>query len=280
MVQPAAKSSTAAAAEPRLGGFARYGLDFATLLGLIGAFALIGGAMSFAGSLYSFVDLPSALIVFGGTFAVTMVCFSLEDMLRAQLVVVRALVKVKRRPALAAINILKLADHGRTHGLLALDKLLPQLAREPFFQRALQLVVDGIPSEEAERIMRQEMAAIALRHVQAASILRKSAEVAPAMGLIGTLVGLVQMLGNLSNPGAIGPSMALALLTTLYGAMLANMVFSPLAAKLERNSIEERLINELYLIGALSIGRHENPRRLEMLLNAILPPSQRVRVYD
>ncbi len=100
------------------------------------------------------------------------------------------------------------------------------------------------------------------------------------MGLIGTLVGLVQMLGNLSNPGAIGPSMALALLTTLYGAMLANMVFSPLAAKLERNSIEERLINELYLIGALSIGRHENPRRLEMLLNAILPPSQRVRVYD
>jgi chemotaxis protein MotA len=100
------------------------------------------------------------------------------------------------------------------------------------------------------------------------------------MGLIGTLIGLVQMLGNLHDPSAIGPSMAVALLTTFYGAVLANLVFSPLAAKLERNASDEALVNQLYLLAALSIGRQENPRRLEILLNSVLPPAQRVQYFD
>jgi chemotaxis protein MotA len=100
------------------------------------------------------------------------------------------------------------------------------------------------------------------------------------MGLIGTLVGLVQMLSRLDEPSTIGPSMAVALLTTFYGAVLANLVFSPLASKLERNSREEALVDQIYLMGALSIGRQENPRRLEMLLNSLLPPDQRIKYFD
>jgi chemotaxis protein MotA len=110
--------------------------------------------------------------------------------------------------------------------------------------------------------------------------MKKAGDIAPAMGLIGTLIGLVQMLGNLDDPSSIGPSMAVALLTTFYGAVLANMVFMPLAAKLERNSGEEELLNSVYMVGAVSIGRQENPRRLEMLINSILPPSKRVSYFD
>jgi chemotaxis protein MotA len=111
-------------------------------------------------------------------------------------------------------------------------------------------------------------------------VLRRASEVAPAMGLIGTLVGLVQMLGSLSDPSAIGPAMALALLTTFYGAVLGNVVLSPLAAKVERAAEEDALVKTLYTIGAVSIARQENPRRLEMLLNAVLPPGKRIQYFD
>jgi chemotaxis protein MotA len=110
-------------------------------------------------------------------------------------------------------------------------------------------------------------------------MLRKAAEIAPAMGLIGTLIGLVQMLSELDNPSNIGPNMALALLTTLYGALLAFMVFTPLASKIERNSDEELLLDKIYLHSIISISIQENPRMLERKINTILPPSKRIRVY-
>lgn len=118
------------------------------------------------------------------------------------------------------------------------------------------------------------------RHLKSAGVLRKAAEVAPAMGLIGTLIGLVQMLGNLEDPAAIGPGMAIALLTTFYGAVLSNMMFSPLATKLERNSAEESLVANLYMLAAGSICRKENPRRLEMLFNAMLPPARQIQFFS
>ena len=142
------------------------------------------------------------------------------------------------------------------------------------------MVVDGSNGDEIEKVLKEKINAIANRHGKSVSVIRKLAEVSPAMGLIGTLVGLVQMLGNLDDPSTIGPSMAVALLTTFYGAVLSNMVFSPLATKLERNSAEEALLNTIYITGVTSIGRQENPRRLEMLLNTLLPPAQRVQVFD
>lgn len=253
--------------------------DLATLLGLAAGFVVVGAAIILGGSATAFIDLPSVLIVIGGTFAITMICFSLSDVLRAVQAAVEAMIHHQADPARAGVTLLKLADKARRDGVLSLQTDLSRFRRDPFLHNGLQLVVDGASGDEAEQIMRRELAATAQRQLRAASVLRKAAEVAPAMGLIGTLVGLVQMLGNLSDPTAIGPGMAVALLTTFYGAVLANMVFSPLAAKLERNSGEDALLHNIYLTAIAAIGRQDSPRRLETLINTLLPPAQRVQVY-
>jgi len=255
-------------------------IDYATALGLAVGFGMIAAAIAFGGAPLAFLDWPSLLIVLGGTLAVTTVCFSFEEMKRAQIVIFNTLFRRDTAPGRAAALTLQLADQARKNGHLSLQALLRSGDLHPFQRRALQLVIDGVGPDEIERILRQDLHAMVGRHSKSASVLRKAAEVAPAMGLIGTLVGLVQMLGSLNDPASIGPSMALALLTTLYGAVLANMVFAPLAAKLERNSEEEALLNQIHILAAVSIGRKENPRRLEAMLNAILPPADRVRVYD
>jgi chemotaxis protein MotA len=255
-------------------------LDAATILGLIGGFGLIAIAIAMGGSFGAFVDPAAVLIVLGGTFAATTICFSLREILSTQSTIFKAIFRVARNPSRAATQMLQLAEYARASGILSLEKMLPQLAREPILHRAMRMVVDGVAADEVELLMRQELAARLKRHAVSVSILRKSSEIAPAMGLIGTLIGLVQMLGNLNNPASIGPNMAIALLTTFYGAILANLVFMPLAAKLERNSNEESVIDQIYIIGAVSMGRQENPRRLEMQLNAVLPPARRVRYFD
>ncbi|MEQ9642710.1 MAG: MotA/TolQ/ExbB proton channel family protein [Alphaproteobacteria bacterium] len=255
-------------------------MDLATILGLLGGFALVATAMVLGGSATAFVDLPSIMIVIGGTACVTMICFSVDDVVRAQSVIGRVIFRRLNDPTAAARRVLQLADRARRDGVLGLQPMLTALRDEPFLYRALSLVVDGTKAEDIEHLLGQEVTATGQRDRQSASVYRKAAEVAPAMGLIGTLVGLVQMLGNLDDPDNIGPSMAVALLTTFYGAILANMVFAPLATKLERRTDEDQLIKNLYLIGATSIGRQENPRRLEMLLNTVLPPTQQVRYFD
>lgn len=256
------------------------GIDFATLLGAVGAFTVIALAMALGGSPEAFVDVPALLIVFGGTFLVTTISFSFDEIIKSQGIMFRALVFNSEVPDSAALRIMALADAARRNGVLALEKHLPALGQERFLLHAIGLIVDGNPTEEIERVLNSEIQATADRHLRAAGVLRRAGEVAPAMGLIGTLVGLVQMLGNLEDPATIGPAMAVALLTTFYGAILANMVFLPLASKLERNSQMEIRINQIYALGAASISRQENPRRLEMFLNTILPPGRRVAFYD
>lgn len=254
--------------------------DAATLVGLAGAVGLIAVAIWLGGSPGAFFDLPAILIVVGGTAAVTMISFSVEDVVRAQPMIARTLVSRIEDPAVTARQMIALAESARQKNPLQLQDILPGLARDPFLHRAVSLIVDGAPADEIERVMTYEMQATAARQATGAGILHRAAEVAPAMGLIGTLVGLVQMLGSLDDPATIGPSMSVALLTTLYGALLANMMFAPLASKLERNAESEVLANRIHLLGALSIGRQENPRRLQMLLNTILPPDKRIRYFD
>jgi chemotaxis protein MotA len=254
----------------------RSGPDMAGVLGLAIGFAVLLIAAVMGGAPSAFIDLPSILIVFGGTFAVTTISFSLPEIWRAQRLMFVALFSSHPDCGDAARRVLELARLARNEGVLVLERQLTQLRDAPFLRRAIGLVVDGATPEDIEDVMAQEQSAIQGRHSKSASILRKAAEVAPAMGLIGTLVGLVQMLGQLDNPSAIGPAMAVALLTTFYGAVLANMVFAPLASKLDRNSAEEALVNRLYVIGAAAIGRQENPTRIEMLLNTVLPPEKRL----
>jgi len=261
-------------------GRAKTGLDAATVIGLLCGLGLIGAAILLGGQPASFVNLPGVLIVFGGTFAVTTMCFSLPEVTRTAAVLSKAVFRSDRDPSEAAINVLKVAEMARRQGVLSLQGVVDTLRNEPFLHKGISMVIDGTPAEEVEMIMHRDMQAIIQRHAKSAGVLRKAAEFAPAMGLIGTLIGLVQMLGSLDDPSTIGPSMAVALLTTFYGAVLANMVFTPLAAKLERNSAEETLVNNVYAMGVASIGRQENPRRLEMLLNSVLPPIKRVQYFD
>jgi len=255
-------------------------MDPATIIGLLCGFGMVGSAIMLGGSPESFINPPSVLIVIGGTLAVTTACFSISEMGRTFRVVMKSFFHTSRDASQAAIQTLQIAELARKRGVLALQNILGSIEGEPFLYKGISMVVDGTPGEEVESILNRDLHATIQRHAKSTSVLRKMGEFSPAMGLIGTLIGLVQMLGNLDDPSTIGPSMAVALLTTFYGAVLANMVFLPLASKLERNSQEEALISSVYLMAATSIGHQENPRRLEMLLNSILPPAHRVRYFD
>lgn len=259
---------------------ARQGFDMATALGLLGALALIAIAIFLGGNWLAFVDVPSILIVICGTFAITTVSYSVVEIMQAQPLMFRTLFSTGHTPNEAAAKVLQLAERARRRGLLAMQNELFSLKNEPFLLRGMTMLVDGMPIEEVERNLTFETHAMAQRHQRSTGILRRAAEVSPAMGLIGTLIGLVQMLGSLNQPEGIGPAMAVALLTTFYGAVLANVFFLPIASKLERNSAIELLINQIFILGTLSIARQENPRRLELVLNTILPANQRVKYFD
>ena len=237
-------------------------------------------AIALGGRALSFFDLPSLLIVIGGTFAVLCVCFPLREVATMLGCVGSTLFDGAPDPHAAALKALRLAEDARRYGLLHLEQKAQGEAHSPFLRKALTMVADGTGEAELEAVLRHDVLAASDRLRGAAAVLRRAADYAPAMGLIGTLIGLVQMLGQLSEPHRIGPAMAVALLTTFYGAVLANMVCSPLAVKLERRADDEETICLIFLMGAVSISRQENPRRLELLLNSVLPPGKRVQYFD
>lgn len=256
------------------------GADLTTMAGLAGGLALVAGAILLGGALTAFLDLASVAIVIGGTIAVTIASVGAGGVTALPRALGRALARRGDDPIRAARRVIGLADIARRKGVLALQGELDRPSDPPFLRAGLRTVVDGAGPDEATQIMAAEAAAIAEHGRVAVDTLRRAAEVAPAMGLIGTLIGLVQMLGRLSDPSAIGPALAVALLTTLYGAIIANMILAPLATKLERDAEREALVNDIHRAGVASIGRTESPRRLEALINALLPPGQRVAMFD
>ncbi|MFL2770249.1 MAG: motility protein A [Rhodospirillaceae bacterium] len=256
-------------------------VDGATLLGLSAAFTLILLAMILGGAANFFFNLPAVLIVVGGTLAVTTICFSFSDIASTISVLKTTVMYRERDTRDIAYTMVELADYCRSNGALKLQGTpLLRFSSEPFLHKGLSLVIDGLGDHDVMEILNQDLSSSTQRQLRASSVLRKAAEIAPAMGLIGTLIGLVQMLGQLQNPDAIGPAMAVALLTTFYGAILSTIVFNPVASKLERNATEEHVVHNLYLLGVVSIARKDNPRRLEMQLNSALPPESRVKYFD
>ncbi len=255
-------------------------MDLATIFGLGGGIILVAAAILLGGSGAAFFDIPSMLIVLGGTFTVTMISFSIPEMLNTQRLILQTIFITRDDVQNIAREVIGISERARRQGEKDIERLMKSIRDKPMLARGFAMILDGIPPAEVEHMLRQEVSAMVNRHNRSAGVLRRAAEVAPAMGLIGTLVGLVQLLGNLQQPESIGPAMALALLTTLYGTVLANMVFVPLASKLERNSANEAMVMNVYALGAASISRQESPRRLEMLINSILPPSKRVRYFD
>lgn len=279
--QAAAASDHSPGAEPliRIIGPQRR-IDMSSVLGIILSVALIAFAITLGQSDASFFDVPSVLIVICGTITATSIAFTGQEMRYALKVIGNSIFRKHWDFSAMARQLLDLAMISRKKGLLILSSYGSEMGKDPILANAVQLVTDGYSGEDIERVMSQEIDALVERHRRSAGILRRGAEIAPAMGLIGTLVGLVQMLAELDNPDAIGPAMAVALLTTFYGAILGMVILNPLAAKLERNSGDEVKIRTMIMIAMASIARQENPRRLEMLLNSELPPKSRIHYFD
>ncbi len=254
-------------------------VDLATVLGLVAAFGVILVAMIAGGAVDDFLHPPSLLVVLGGTAAVTMVSYGVRDAGTVARTVGRTMVRGVIAPRAAARRMLLLADAARRTGLDTLATLRDEIRGEPLLERGVALITEGQPPEEIERTLRAEAETTLADRARAVAILRRAAEVAPAMGLIGTLVGLIQMLGRLDDPAAIGPGMAIALLTTFYGAVLGNMVLHPLAGKVEGTAADDALLASVWMIGSVSIARQENPLRLEHQLNRVLPPAERIRYF-
>ncbi len=257
----------------------RLRLDLSTPLALGLALVTLMTAIALGGPMDSFLEMRSLGIVLGGTIFVTAASFSTHDIVRA----LRGMRFVVLSPASSVQSVsaraVRLAEQVRRDGLPLLENALPRFADRPFLHKAMAMVVDGLPPEHIEQVLSDELRAIDERHRRTAIVFRRAADVAPAMGLIGTMVGLIQMLRTLEDPASIGPAMALALLTTLYGAVLGHMVFTPLAARLEQRSAIVVRINLIHLLTALAIARRESPRHLELSINAHLAPQDQVRRF-
>jgi len=255
-------------------------MDNATIIGLVAGLGLVALAIMVGGDASAFFNGRALLIVLGGTVAVTLVSFRASEVWEAVRAAGRTLTA---RPADARVSIeklLKFAEFARKNGVHSLEPRMKEIRGNPFLVRALSLVIDGTAPEEIERLMEAERAATKNRAAKSSAVLRRASEIAPAMGLIGTLVGLVQMLAHLDDPAKIGPAMAVALITTFYGAVLGSMVLAPLAAKLDRLAQEQNIHLAVFAASATAISRKENPRRLQSLVNAMLPPSEQVNVYS
>lgn len=254
-------------------------MDLGTFLGLFSAIFLIIFSISMGSGLALFINMPSVMIVVGGTIGATLISFPLKEVLSMMSVVKHAF--FNRIPSVTTLvpMFVQFAGSARKDGILSLQNSMDKVP-DAFMGKGIQLLIDGIEPQTIERILETEIDYLGERHKAGAELLTSMGTYAPAMGLIGTLLGLVQMLQSLDDPSTIGPAMAIALLTTFYGAVLANVVFLPLAGKLRNRSQKELLAKEIVLEGVLSISNGSNPRMVEQRLNAFLAPKMRQTSFN
>ena len=253
-------------------------MDIATLIGLIASFGLMLMAILQGGSLSIFIDVASMLIVFGGTAGVALVNFPLSDVLSAANVAKKAFL-FKEANTNMLEQLMEFANKARKEGILSLQSSIDTIEDE-FLVKALQMAVDGQEPEDLKGMLNTEIDYIQQRHALGVSIFESLGAISPAMGMVGTLIGLVQMLQNMSDPSSIGPAMAVALLTTFYGAVLANVIFLPIAGKLKTRSKSELLQKTIIVEGMGSILSGENPRVMEQKLHAFIAPKLRESVFN
>jgi len=250
-------------------------MDLTTVFGTLIGFTLVLLAMSSGqGGLSYFAHAPSAMIVFGGTLAVTLIHFPFKELKGILRVVLNTLLFKLNSPEQEIKRIVDYTQLARKEGLLALESRLHEVD-DGFFAKGVRLVIDGFPPETVRDIMELEAEWQRERHANGKRMMDALGAFAPAFGMIGTLVGLVQMLQNLTSPAAIGGGMATALLTTLYGAMAANMLFLPLGGKLERRAEQEAHLRDLMIEGIVAIQAGEGPQLIGERLQSFIPPSAR-----
>jgi chemotaxis protein MotA len=248
-------------------------MDLATIIGILVAFGLVIAALG--GDAFLFWDFPSVLIVIGGTIGAVLVTYPLQSVMGVVGIIKKTFLTKNDDPQAIIVQFVDYATRVRREGILSLEAHLKNID-DPFLRKGLQLTVDGLDPQLIQEIMETEVNCLEERHLKGAEILQTFGSIAPAMGMIGTVIGLVLMLKRMNDPSTIGPAMAVALLTTFYGAVLANLVFIPMAGKLRARSREEVLVRTMIVEGIMSISRGENPRILEEKMNSYLPPKERM----
>ena len=252
-------------------------MDIASLIGLIGTLGMIAGAMISSGGIGAFIDTPSMLIVIGGTFFAVMYRSTLPMFLASFGALAKVFMPGAKKHDELVTRITEPAGIARKDGMMALEG---QEVPDKFFEKGLQMLVDGADESKLTDQLNKEVKAMKARHEDMTGVFQAWVDLAPAMGMIGTLIGLVAMLGNMADPKAIGPAMAVALLTTLYGAMIANCIFMPIVTKLEGYSAHELLYREMVVMGLKYISRGESPRNITDQLVALMPPKIQAQLEE
>jgi len=247
-------------------------MDIATIIGILGAFGMIAMSISQPSA---FIDTPSMLIVVAGSIMVVLFRSSLAEFLSAISVMGKTFKNKLDKPEELVHKLVELATIARKDGMIALEG---QDISNPFMAKGISMLVDGSDPDMIKKSLDKDIASMKLRHRMGADIFSAWGEIAPAMGMIGTLIGLVQMLGNMSDPKAIGPAMAVALLTTMYGAILANVICLPISMKLRNQSDLEASNCELIIEGVLFIQSGGNPRVLTDYLASFVAPKVRAKL--
>lgn len=252
-------------------------MDIATVIGLAAGILMVLVPIVSGGQVAGFFSPPSMILVFGGTIAATLINFRMRDVMTVLTIVRQVFQEDAPEPDRLIEKIVGIARISRREGMLALESQIASLD-DHFLQRGVQLAVDGVSPETMKDILSTDIQVMQERHALGQSVMTAMAMFAPAFGMIGTLIGLIQMLGSLNDPSQIGHGMAGALLTTLYGALLANLVFLPILGKLKVRTALEVLHRELIIEGILSVQSGEHPHILEQRLKAFLSPEARTRV--
>jgi chemotaxis protein MotA len=255
-------------------------MDLATIIGILMGLALVAGAIMMKESIVAFIDPASAAIVVGGTAAAALVSFPLTHIIKIMAVVRKAFVTRPINPVEYVSTLVRLAEIARRDRILSLEAHLAEGNYDPFLTQGLRMAIDGQDPAIVEFALEQEIEAIIERHATGKSLFDNIGKYAPAFGMIGTLIGLVIMLKNMEDASQLGPAMAIALMTTFYGALIANLFALPIADKLALRSNQEVAAKRLIIRGVLSIQAGDNPRIVQQKLLAFLDSKQRHRLEE
>lgn len=255
-------------------------MDIATIIGLASSFGcvlfgiIVGGA-----GVNTFINIPSLLITVGGTIAATLIAFPLPEFLKVFKVSMKILKSPQFNAAVTIPLLVSYSEKSRQQGLLSLENEIENV-KDEFLKTGMRLVIDGTAPEEVRYVLENEIDVLAIRHKRAQELFLTIGKFAPAFGMIGTLIGLIAMLKTMSDPSTIGPAMAVSLITTLYGSLMANILCLPVASKLKTHTADEILMKRVILEGLLMIQAQANPRFIAQKLVTFLPPSLRVSVLQ
>lgn len=250
-------------------------MDLATLSGIFFGFSLVLGAIFLGPEPGNFIDVASIMIVFGGVSASILISFPAEEVMQAIRAGMKAFATRKAKPSEVVTTMVKVAEISRREGLLALERVQTD---NPLLKKATQLIADSADPQLIRDTVSIEIASMKRRHKIGISVFQKLGNLGPAFGMIGTLIGLVQMLTSMTDPASLGPAMAVAILTTFYGSILANLIFIPIGDKLKARSMQEEIVLFIIFEGAKCILENNNPKLVYDKLSSFLPPSERTDV--